>query len=102
MYLVKKHNTFYALKVLSKLHLQQTNQQKGAMNEKKVMQSLDSGFIVKMSATINEAGWIGMLIDYVGGGDMYYWLKKCKVYQSNLIHFVILFILIYLSIRSIH
>ena len=85
--LVKKkddaNNTLYAMKTLRKQQLVKRNQLDHAETEKYVLQQIHNPFLVHLYYAFQTMDKLYMVIDYMGGGELFYWLKKDKKFSEN-------------------
>eukprot|EP00929_Paragymnodinium_shiwhaense_P057157 TRINITY_DN28607_c0_g1_i1.p1 TRINITY_DN28607_c0_g1~~TRINITY_DN28607_c0_g1_i1.p1 ORF type:complete len:998 (-),score=272.33 TRINITY_DN28607_c0_g1_i1:156-3149(-) len=67
----KENASMYALKVLSKEHIQKENLQKTVQNERSVMMLLDSDWIVRCFKTYQDRDYLFLLLEPVFGGELF-------------------------------
>lgn len=96
--LVKKkndpENTLYALKTLRKAALIKRNQLAHTSTERKILQDIQCPFLVHLVYAFQTADKLYMVLDYMGGGELFFWLKKdrrfsearCKLYSAEIAH----------------
>lgn len=78
--LVKKKadatNTLYALKSLKKADLVKANQVEHTATERYVLEQLHSPFLVHLSFAFQSPEKLYIVMDYLTGGELFFWLKK--------------------------
>lgn len=81
----------YALKIISKEHLQEAQQESMVQNERNVMTMLDSNFITRMHNTYVDSNFVYFLLESVLGGELFdvytehdFWgdLEKARFYTA--------------------
>jgi len=72
----------YALKVMKKKHIVDTRQQEHIMNEKRIMRSANSSFIVKLYKTFKDRKYLYMLLESCLGGELWAILRD-RVYFDD-------------------
>jgi len=73
---VDPNNTLYALKSLKKADLVKAHQVEHTTTERYVLEQLNSPFLVHLSFAFQTAEKLYIVMDYLTGGEMYFWLKK--------------------------
>ena len=78
--LVKKKvdatSTLYALKSLKKADLVKANQVEHTTTERYVLEQLNSPFLVHLSFAFQTPEKLYIVMDYLTGGELFFWLKK--------------------------
>jgi serine/threonine protein kinase len=76
--LVKKNDTgvFYALKILKKALIIQTDQVQHTITEKNVLQQINHPFIVNLRYAFQSERNLYLVLDFANGGDLFFHLKK--------------------------
>ena len=76
--LVRKKNTqdIYALKSLRKAQLIKRNQVKHTQAERNIIQNVSSPFLTTLSFAFQTVDKLYMVMEYMPGGELFYWLKK--------------------------
>lgn len=94
--LVKKKDdpsgTLYALKTLRKAALVKRNQLAHTTTERKILQDIHCPFLVHLVFAFQTADKLYMVLDYMGGGELFFWLKKdrrfsetrCRLYAAEI------------------
>ena len=94
--LVKKkddpHGSLYALKTLRKAALVKRNQLAHTSTERKILQDIQCPFLVHLVFAFQTADKLYMVLDYMGGGELFFWLKKekrfseprCRLYAAEI------------------
>jgi serum/glucocorticoid-regulated kinase 2 len=78
-----EHGTLYALKTLRKATLIQRNQLAHTSTERKILQEIHSPFLVHLVYAFQTVDKLYMVLDYVGGGELFFWLKREKRFAEN-------------------
>lgn len=85
--LVKKkddpNGTLYAMKTLRKSALAKRNQLAHTSTERLILQSIDSPFLVHLEYAFQTPDKLYMVLDYMGGGELFFWLKRDKKFSEN-------------------
>lgn len=78
VYQVKEKSTgdVYAMKVLKKQQLLKRKQVEHTQTERKVLQSIDSPFVVSMKYAFQTKDKLYMILEYFTGGELFYHLKS--------------------------
>ena len=71
------------MKTLRKQQLVKRNQLDHAETEKYVLQQIHNPFLVHLYYAFQTMDKLYMVIDYMGGGELFYWLKKDKKFSEN-------------------
>eukprot|EP00930_Biecheleria_cincta_P081738 TRINITY_DN7102_c0_g1_i2.p1 TRINITY_DN7102_c0_g1~~TRINITY_DN7102_c0_g1_i2.p1 ORF type:complete len:1123 (+),score=282.30 TRINITY_DN7102_c0_g1_i2:253-3621(+) len=66
-----KDDSAYALKILSKEQLRETQQESMVQNERSVLNLLDSNFIVRLHNTYEDPNYVYLLLEVVMGGELF-------------------------------
>ena len=94
--LVKKKDdpleTLYALKTLRKAALVKRNQLAHTSTERAILQDLSCPFLVHLIFAFQTPDKLYMVIDYMAGGELFFWLKKdrkfsetrCRLYSAEI------------------
>ena len=83
----QNNNNAFALKKMKKSEIQDTKQQQHILNEKLIMQSCDSPFIVKLYKTFHDAKFLYMLMEPCLGGELWTLLRRSKRFQVECLDF---------------
>lgn len=80
VYLSKKKATgdVYAIKKISKLHLRRKNLFNFVENEKAILSSINSEYVVKCFYSFSDLNYIYFVMEYLNGGDLSYILSQYK------------------------
>lgn len=85
--LVKKKDdssgTLYALKTLRKAALLKRNQLAHTKTERTILQDIHSPFLVHLFYAFQTADKLYMVIDFMAGGELFFWLKKQSFFSEN-------------------
>eukprot|EP01006_Ploeotia_vitrea_P036068 TRINITY_DN65963_c5_g3_i5.p1 TRINITY_DN65963_c5_g3~~TRINITY_DN65963_c5_g3_i5.p1 ORF type:complete len:328 (+),score=6.33 TRINITY_DN65963_c5_g3_i5:57-1040(+) len=84
--LVKKkddpNGTLYAMKTLRKSALAKRNQLAHTSTERVILQKISSPFLVHLEYAFQTPDKLYMVIDYMGGGELFFWLKRDKRFSE--------------------
>jgi len=97
-------NNAFALKKMKKSEIQDTKQQQHILNEKNIMQSCDSPFIVKLHKTFHDAKFLYMLMEPCLGGELWTLLRRSKRFSDSTAQFYVACVILafdYLHARGI-
>jgi serine/threonine protein kinase len=85
--LVKKKDdatgTLYAMKTLRKAALIKRNQLAHTSTERTILQNIHCPFLVHLVYAFQTADKLYMVLDYMGGGELFFWLKKDRKFSEN-------------------
>ena len=85
--LVKKKDdntgTLYALKTLRKAALIKRNQLAHTSTERYILQNIDNPFLVHLVFAFQTPEKLYMVLDYMAGGELFFWLKKDRKFSEN-------------------
>ncbi len=76
-------DTLYALKTLRKSTLITRNQLAHTATERQILQDIYSPFLVHLVYAFQTTDKLYMVLDYMGGGELFFWLKKEKRFSEN-------------------
>jgi serine/threonine protein kinase len=77
----------YACKSLDKAAIVHLNQVEHVKSEKALLSSLTSPFIVKLHNSFQTATRLFLLLDYVGGGDLFFLLRRTQCFPERIAKF---------------
>ena len=88
----KGEDTLYALKTLRKAALIKRNQLAHTATERYILQTIHNPFLVHLVYAFQTPDKLYMVLDYMGGGELFFWLKKdrrfsesrCKLYAAEM------------------
>ena len=72
----KKDNLFYAIKVLKKEFIKQTNQVLHTKTEREILERIDNPFIVKLRFAFQTREKLYLVTDFMQGGELFFHLHK--------------------------
>ncbi len=75
----KSSQKFWAMKALSKADIVRNKQIEHTINEKKILEMLEHPFIVKLLASFQDAKNLFFVLEYIQGGELFTYLRKCGV-----------------------
>jgi serum/glucocorticoid-regulated kinase 2 len=75
--------TLYALKTLRKAALVKRNQLAHTSTERKILQQIENPFLVHLVYAFQTPDKLYMVIDYMAGGELFFWLKKDRKFSEN-------------------
>ncbi len=85
--LVKKKDdptgTLYAMKTLRKAVLIKRNQVAHTATERHILQNIHSPFLVHLVYAFQSTDKLYMVLDYMAGGELFFWLKKDRKFSEN-------------------
>jgi serine/threonine protein kinase/CRP-like cAMP-binding protein len=61
----------WALKMMNKTHIEECDQTRNVLNEKRVLQELNHSFVLTLHRTFQDCDSIYMLLDFVQGGELF-------------------------------
>lgn len=81
VHLVKHLSTskFMAIKVLKKLEVVRLKQVEHTINEKTILERIDHPFMVNMFGTYQDCSNLYIVMEYVGGGELFSFLRRSGV-----------------------
>lgn len=94
--LVKKKDdpkgTLYAMKTLRKAALVKRNQLAHTSTERTILQNITCPFLVHLVYAFQTPDKLYMVLDYMAGGELFFWLKKdrkfsetrCRLYAAEI------------------
>ena len=93
VYLVRPENAIssqelYAMKVLNKADVIRRHQIEHTLTERKIMAETSHPFIISMRFAFQSKERLYMITDYCPGGELYFHLKKNKVFSLNVMQFI--------------
>jgi serum/glucocorticoid-regulated kinase 2 len=75
--------TLYAMKTLRKSALLKRNQLAHTSTERHILQNINCPFLVHLIFAFQTSDKLYMVIDYMAGGELFFWLKKDKKFSEN-------------------
>ncbi|KAJ3246912.1 camp-dependent protein kinase catalytic subunit, partial [Borealophlyctis nickersoniae] len=88
---------YYALKAIKKSDLVKLKQEKQILNEKNILRDFKHPFIVELYHTFQNFTYLFMTMEFVAGGDLFSYLRKCKRFEEDDARFYVAEILIALE-----
>ena len=73
----------YALKSLRKAELIKKNQLSHTATERTILQTIFCPFLVHLQYAFQTKDKLYMVLDYVGGGELFFWMKKHKIFNEK-------------------
>ncbi len=84
------NNNYYAIKRMDKELLKETRQLDNIYNESLILQdACMCPFIIKFYHTIESESYIFIVMEYVQGGELFFYIKKYKYFTENIVKFFI-------------
>ena len=87
VYLVKQNNKHFALKSMKKEKVVKSKVINNIITEKKILESIDSPFIIKFYNSFQDHDNIFFLLDYHNGGELFFHLQKQKRFNEETVKF---------------
>ena len=75
--------TLYALKTLRKAALVKRNQLAHTSTERTILQNIHNPFLVHLVYAFQTPDKLYMVLDYMAGGELFFWLKKDRKFSEN-------------------
>lgn len=75
--------TLYAMKTLRKAALVKRNQVAHTATERHILQNIHCPFLVHLAYAFQTVDKLYMVIDYMAGGELFFWLKKERKFSEN-------------------
>jgi serum/glucocorticoid-regulated kinase 2 len=75
--------TLYAMKTLRKQALLKRNQVAHTTTERYILQNIHCPFLVHLMFAFQTSDKLYMVIDYMAGGELFFWLKKDKKFSET-------------------
>jgi len=72
----KELKTYYAMKILLKEQLKQTNQILHTKSEREILEKISHPFIIKLIFAFQNPEKLFIVTEYMGGGEIFYHLRK--------------------------
>lgn len=83
----KPSKKYYALKILEKPKVINSNQLQHVKNEKKILQCVNFPFLVTMKFYFKDNANLYMALDFVPGGEMFSHLQTCRKFNETMARF---------------
>ncbi|CAF4212578.1 unnamed protein product [Rotaria magnacalcarata] len=77
----------YALKVLDKSKIVKYNQIKHVQSEIRILNAIKHPNIIIMHSLFKDNSYIYVLMEYIGGGDLFGYINRLKSFQENVTSF---------------
>ena len=74
--------TLYAMKTLRKAALIKRNQLLHTATERNILQNIQHPFLVNLIFAFQTEDKLYMVLDYMGGGELFFWLKKFRRFSE--------------------
>lgn len=83
--MVRKKDTekIYAMKTLRKAALVKRNQLMHTKTERNILQSIKHPFLTSLTYAFQTPDKLYLVMDFCGGGELFYWLKKDRRFSQN-------------------
>ena len=75
--------TLYAMKTLRKAALIKRNQLAHTSTERTILQNIHCPFLVHLIFAFQTQDKLYMVLDYMAGGELFFWLKKDRKFSEN-------------------
>ncbi|XP_035276952.1 cGMP-dependent protein kinase 1 [Anguilla rostrata] len=76
------HGKYYALKKVSKKHIVAKRQEEHIKFEKRILQEIQSDFIVRLHAAFKDTRYIYMIMEFCSGGELWTKLKEIGRFEE--------------------
>jgi serine/threonine protein kinase len=96
----KDNNKIYAMKIIKKALIQKYKHVDHTKTERKILGELNSPFLVKLRYAFQSKTKLYMVMDFVNGGELFFHLKRSKVFSQERARFYAAEIL--LGIEHLH
>jgi serine/threonine protein kinase len=73
----------YAMKTLKKQVLVQRNQLVNTKTERNILQNIQHPFLVNLRFAFQTSDKLYMVLEYVGGGELFHWLKQHRKFSES-------------------
>ncbi|KAK7580356.1 hypothetical protein V9T40_000985 [Parthenolecanium corni] len=83
----KPSKKYYALKILEKSKVINSNQLQHVKNEKKILQCVSFPFLVNLKFNFKDNANLYMALDFVPGGEMFSHLQTCRKFNESMARF---------------
>ncbi|KAK4468705.1 hypothetical protein MN116_007885 [Schistosoma mekongi] len=80
-------DTFYAMKILSKIQLVKNRQIYSAINEKRILTACNFPFIIQLHYNFKDNSYLYLVMEYVIGGELFSLLRHMKRLPNDMIKF---------------
>lgn len=74
---LKGNGKYYAMKVLKKNEIVKMKQVEHTINEKNILEQLDSPFLVTMLTSFQDCSNLYFILEYIQGGELFSYLRRC-------------------------
>lgn len=90
VYLVKLRNEekLYAMKVMKKEDLKKSNLLNNVLLERNILLEAKHNFIVRLRYSFQNSIFLYMVMEYIEGGDLYFYLKKERRFKEDVARFI--------------
>jgi protein-serine/threonine kinase len=75
------------MKILKKKEIEKKNQVRHTMTERRILEALDSPFIVKMDYAFQSKSKLFFVIDYCPGGELFFYLSQIGRFKEDAARF---------------
>ncbi|XP_073711813.1 cGMP-dependent protein kinase 2 [Misgurnus anguillicaudatus] len=83
-----QHRKYFAMKKVSKKHIVAKRQESHVLLEWRILQSIQSDFIVRLHAAFSDTRYIYMIMEFCSGGEIWTKLKEAGRFEENIAVFV--------------
>lgn len=73
----------YAMKTLRKDHLLRRNQVEHVTTERYILENIHCPFLVHLTYAFQTADKLYMVLDFMQGGELFYWLSKDRKFSER-------------------
>ncbi|CAH8617867.1 unnamed protein product [Heterobilharzia americana] len=82
-----KNDTFYAMKVLSKVEIVKSHQIDNAINEKRILSACNFPFIIRLYYSFKDNSYLYMVMEFIIGGEMFTLLRHMRYFPDSMVKF---------------
>jgi len=77
----------FAMKILRKQHVVETRQVNTTKTERRILQTIDHPFVVKLRYAFQSSTKLYMIMDYYSGGSLYYHIERNGFFSEDCVRF---------------
>ena len=100
VYLARQNEKLYALKCMKKQEIINNKIIKNIVTERKIMDILNSPFIIKFNGSFQDRDKVYLVLDYHNGGDLFFHLQKQSKLSEEIVKFYA--VELYFALQYLH